>query len=60
MLDSEIGTSALRLWMAAGSAALLVACCGLTFVLPTTRMAEVARAILIAFGAVLGGAVTWA
>jgi hypothetical protein len=60
MLDSEIGTSALRLWMAAGSAALLVACCGLTFVLPTTRTAEVARAVLVAFGAVLGGAVTWA
>ena len=60
MLDSEIGTSALRLWMAAGSAALLVACCGLTFVLPTTRTAEVARAVLIALGAVLGGAVTWA
>jgi hypothetical protein len=60
MLDSEIGTSALRLWVAAGSAALLVACCGMTFVLPTTRPAEVARAFLIALGAVLGGAVTWA
>src|SRR5262245_26653290 len=59
-VDPEIGTSALRLWVTAGSAALLVTCCGLTFVLPTTRSAEVARAILIALGAVLGGTLTWA
>ena len=60
MIDSEIGTSALRLWVTAGSAALLVACCGLTFVLPTTRTAEIARAILVALGAVLGASITWA
>jgi hypothetical protein len=53
MLDFEIGASALHLWVAAGSAALLVACCAATFVLPTTR-AAVARAIPAALGAVLG------
>jgi hypothetical protein len=58
--DSEIGTSALRLWVTAGSAALLVVFCVLTFVLPTTRAAEAARAILVALGAVLGAAITWA
>jgi hypothetical protein len=59
-VDSEIGTSALRLWVTAGSAALLVVLCGLTFVLPTTRTAEAVRAILVAVGAVLGAAMTWA
>jgi hypothetical protein len=59
-VDSEIGTSALRLWVTAGSAALLVFLCGLTFVLPTTRTAEAVRAILVAVGAVLGAAITWA
>ena len=60
MLDFEVGVSALRLWVAAGSAALLVACCGVTFVLPTTRTVEVTRAILVALGAVLGASITWA
>ena len=59
-VDTEIGTSALRLWVTAGSAALLVVLCGLTFVLPTTRTAEAVRAILVAVGAVLGAAITWA
>ena len=59
-VDNEIGTSALRLWVTAGSAALLVVLCGLTFVLPTTRTAEAVRAILVAVGAVLGAAITWA
>jgi hypothetical protein len=59
-VDSEIATSALRLWVTAGSAALLVAFCGLTFVLPTTRTAEAVRAILVVVGAVLGAAITWA
>ncbi len=59
-VDPEIGTSALRLWVTAGSAALLVAFCALMFVLPTTRTADAARAILVAFGAVLGAAITWA
>jgi hypothetical protein len=59
MLDFEIGVSAWRLWVAAGSAALLVACCAVTFVLPTTRTAEVARAILVALGAVLGTLMPW-
>jgi hypothetical protein len=56
-VDSEIGTSALRLWVTAGSAAMLVFFCALTFVQPTTRAV---RAILVALGAVLGAAITWA
>jgi hypothetical protein len=59
-VDSEIGTSALRLWVTAGSAALLVVLCGLTFVLPTTRTAKAVRAVLVVVGAVLGAAITWA
>jgi hypothetical protein len=55
MLDFGIGASALHLWVAAGSAALLVACCAATFVLPTIR-AAVARAI----PAALGASITWA
>ena len=57
-VDSEIGTWALRLWVTAGSAALLVVFCVLTFVLPTTRTAEAVRALVVAFGAVLGAAIT--
>ena len=56
MLDSEIGTSALRLWVAA----LLVGCAGLALVLPRTRPAALARVIPVALGAVLGASMTWA
>ena len=59
MLDFEIGASALHLWVAAGSAALMVACCAATFVLPTTRAAG-GRAIPAALGAVFGASITWA
>jgi hypothetical protein len=59
MLDFEIGASALRLWVAVRSAALLVACSAATIVLPATR-AAVARAIPAALGAVLGSSMTWA
>ena len=59
MLDFEIGASALRLWVAVRSAALLVACSAATIVLPATR-AAVARAIPAALGAVLGASMTWA
>ena len=56
-IDSEIGASALRLWVTAGSAAMLVFFCVLAFVQPTTRAV---RAILVALGAVLGAAISWA
>jgi hypothetical protein len=55
MLDPEIGTSMLRLLVAA----LLVGCCGLAFILPRTRKAEVARVLLVALGAILGASITW-
>lgn len=59
-VDYEIGILALRLWVTAGSAALLVVLCVLTFVLPTTRMAKAARALLVVLGAALGAAMAWA
>jgi hypothetical protein len=51
--------AALRLWVTAGSAALLVVLCVLTFVLGTTRMAKAARALLVVLGASLGAAMAW-
>jgi hypothetical protein len=57
-LDSEIGTSALRLWVGAGSAALLVVCCGVAFY--RQQAGSLSRAGLILFSAVLGAAMTWA
>ncbi len=65
-VDSETGTSALRLWIAAGSAALLIVCCVLAFLRPQSRIAAspVLRAGFVVFGvvlgAVLGVAMTWA
>jgi hypothetical protein len=61
-VDSEIGTSALRLWLAAGSAAVLIVVCALAFVrtssvVPTNRPL---RAGMIVLPAVLGAAMTWA
>ena len=61
-VDPEIGTSALRLWVAAGSAALLLVCCVL--VLSRSRSGigadPVFRASFVILGAVLGAAMTWA
>jgi hypothetical protein len=56
--DSDVGDSALRLWVAAGSAALLVCVCALAFDLIRTRI--VARIGVIALGAVLGATLAWA
>jgi hypothetical protein len=58
----EIGTSALRLWVAAGSAGLLIAFCGLAFVRPRSRMAtsSALRAGFVVLGAILGATITWA
>jgi hypothetical protein len=61
-VDSEIGMSALRLWVAAGSAALLIFLSALAFLrLPSQVAARaVVRAGLVAVSAVLGAAVAWA
>ncbi len=58
----EIGTSALRLWVAAGSAALLLVICVLALSRPRagSRAAPVFRAGFVILGAVLGAAMTWA
>lgn len=61
-IDAEFGASLLRLWIAAGSAALLVLICVLAVLQPQERMAA-SRARRIGFvvaGAVLGGAISWA
>jgi hypothetical protein len=59
-VDPEIGLSAARLWLAAGSAALLVVVCGLAFArqLGGTMGAAVRTAAVIV-GALLGGAIAW-
>src|ERR1700739_1800862 len=51
-LDSDIGGSALRLWVAAGSAALLVFVCALA--IDWTRTRTVARVGVLIVGALLG------
>ena len=55
-LDSDIGGSALRLWVAAGSAALLVFVCALAIDWTRTRMARVSVVIV---GALLGATLAW-
>jgi hypothetical protein len=57
-LDPDIGGSALRLWVAAGSAALLVFVCALA--IDWTRTPTIARVIAVVIGAVLGGTLAWA
>jgi hypothetical protein len=57
-VDPEIGSSALRLWVAAGSAALLVFICALAF--DWTRTRTVARVGVVVLGAVLGATLAWA
>jgi hypothetical protein len=57
-LDSDIGGSALRLWVAAGSAALLVFVCALAF--DWTRTRTVARVSVVVVGALLGATLAWA
>ncbi|MGD0332673.1 MAG: hypothetical protein ABSA90_05390 [Xanthobacteraceae bacterium] len=61
-VDPEIGTSALRLWIAAGSAALLLASCVLALLRPQSGVAAspVIRTGFVILGAVLGAAMTWA
>jgi hypothetical protein len=57
-LDPDVGNSALRLWVAAGSAALLVFVCALAF--DWTRTRTVARVSVVVVGALLGGTLAWA
>jgi hypothetical protein len=60
-VDPEIGSSALRLWIAAGSAALLVTACVLAFARSkTTPLQALERSSFIVTAAVLGAAVAWA
>src|SRR5215469_11165929 len=56
-LDPDIGGSALRLWVAAGSAALLVFVCALAF--DWTRTRTIARVSVVVVGALLGGTLAW-
>jgi hypothetical protein len=57
-LDPDIGSSALRLWVAAGSAALLVFVCALA--IDWTRTRTIVRISVIVVGALLGGTLAWA
>ncbi len=57
-VDPDIGSSALRLWVSAGSAALLVFICALAF--DWTRTRTVARVGVVVLGAVLGATLAWA
>jgi hypothetical protein len=57
-VDSDIGNSALRLWVAAGSAALLVFVCALAF--DWTRTRTFARISVVVLGAMLGASLAWA
>src|SRR5580704_17410062 len=57
-VDPDIGNSALRLWVAAGSAALLVFVCALAF--DWTRTRTFARISVVVLGAMLGASLAWA
>jgi hypothetical protein len=60
-VDPEIGNSALRLWIAAGAAAALVAVCATAFLRFRANPAnDAGRAGVIVFAAVLGAVATWA
>jgi hypothetical protein len=56
-VDSEMASSVLRLWIAAGSAAVLVAICAVAF---NGLRTNVARAGVVVLGALVGVAMTWA
>jgi hypothetical protein len=57
-VDSDIGNSAVRLWIAAGSAALLVFVCALAF--QWARSRGVTRIGVVVIGAILGATFAWA
>jgi hypothetical protein len=56
-VDSEMASSVLRLWIAAGSAAVLVAICAVAF---NGLRTNAARAGVVALGAIVGVAMVWA
>ena len=56
-VDSEMASSVLRLWIAAGSAAVLVAICAVAF---NGLRTSAARAGVVVLGALVGVAMTWA
>lgn len=56
-VDSEMASSVLRLWIAAGSAAVLVAICAVAF---NGLRTSAARAGVVALGALVGVAMIWA
>jgi hypothetical protein len=56
-VEPEIGSSVLRLWIAAGSAAVLVALCALAF---NGLRTNAGRAGVVALGALVGVAIVWA
>ncbi len=56
-VDSEMGSSVLRLWIAAGSAAVLVAICAVAF---NGLRTNAARAGVVALGTLVGVAMIWA
>jgi hypothetical protein len=57
-VDPDVGGSALRLWIAAGSAALLVFVCAVAFSKARTR--NVTRLGVVMVGAMLGAVLAWA
>jgi hypothetical protein len=61
-IDPEFGASILRLWIAAGAAALLVLCCALAFFQPQLRLAVngAGRAAFVVAAAIFGALVAWA
>ena len=61
-VDPEFGASLVRLWIAAGSAALLVVLCAVAFLQPQVRLAAnpALRIGFVVAGAVFGAVMTWA
>ena len=61
-VDPEFGASLVRLWIAAGSAALLVVLCAVAFLQPQLRLAAnpALRIGFVVAGAIFGAVMTWA
>ena len=61
-VDPEFGASLVRLWIAAGSAALLVVLCAVAFLQPQVRLAAnpALRIGFVVAGAIFGAVMTWA
>ena len=61
-VDPEFGASLVRLWIAVGSAALLVVLCAVAFFQPQVRLAAnpALRIGFVVAGAIFGAVMTWA